>query len=63
MMHKHTKIEEMIGIKLDAKESSNVKIAYPFSKTNRVKEFKDNKKKPEKSLTYFPGAKYEIAFY
>jgi len=53
----------MIGIKIDAKESTNVSIAYPFSRTLRVKEFKDNKKNPEKSLTYYPGAKYEIAFY
>jgi len=62
-MHKNFKIEEMIGIKIDAKESTNVSIAYPFSRTLRVKEFKDNKKNPEKSLTYYPGAKYEIAFY
>jgi len=63
MMHKHVKLEEMLGIKIDAKESTNVSIAYPFSKVRRVKELKDNKKSPEKSLTYLPGAKFEIAFY
>ena len=58
VMHKHLKLEETLGIKLDANSSSHVHIAYPFSKSLLIKEFKDNKKNPEKSLTYYPGVRF-----
>ncbi|CDW83184.1 UNKNOWN [Stylonychia lemnae] len=63
LLHENHQQNEMVGIKIDAKETANVSIAYPFIKIHIVEEQKSNKKEPEKTLNYYPAVRYEIAFY
>ena len=62
-MHKHDNQNEMIGIKFDAREASNVSIAYPYITTRIAEEKKVNTEDKNLTLTYFPNIRYDIAFY
>ncbi|MFN9904736.1 MAG: hypothetical protein ACK56F_01255 [bacterium] len=54
---------EMIGIKLEAKETGDCKIDHSHFEVTFKSEKKENKREPHKTLIYYPSCTYKVSLF